>query len=71
MVCITAPGDEHDFVSRFFCPGESVPEDPVTGSTHSMLIPYWADKLGKPFCRPASFQPVAENCAAKRVAKGY
>ena len=47
MVCITAPGDEHDFVSRFFCPGESVPEDPVTGSTHSMLIPYWADKLGK------------------------
>ncbi|MFP2505063.1 PhzF family phenazine biosynthesis protein [Buttiauxella sp. BIGb0552] len=48
MVCITAPGDgEYDFVSRFFCPGESVPEDPVTGSTHSMLIPYWADRLGK------------------------
>ncbi|RDT53002.1 PhzF family phenazine biosynthesis protein [Escherichia coli] len=47
MVCITAPGDKHDFVSRFFCPGESVPEDPVTGSAHSMLIPYWADKLGK------------------------
>ncbi|MGG5838511.1 PhzF family phenazine biosynthesis protein [Huaxiibacter chinensis] len=47
MVCVTAPGDRHDFVSRFFCPGESVPEDPVTGSTHSMLIPYWSDKLGK------------------------
>lgn len=48
MVCITAPGEgEYDFVSRFFCPGESVPEDPVTGSTHSMLIPYWAEKLGK------------------------
>ena len=47
MVCVTAPGDEYDFVSRFFCPGEGVPEDPVTGSTHSMLIPYWSDKLGK------------------------
>lgn len=47
MVCITAPGDEVDFVSRFFCPGEGVPEDPVTGSTHSMLIPYWSEKLGK------------------------
>jgi len=47
MVCVTAPGDEVDFVSRFFCPGESVAEDPVTGSAHSMLIPYWHDKLGK------------------------
>lgn len=47
MVCVTAPGDRYDFVSRFFCPGESVPEDPVTGSTHSMLIPYWSDRLGK------------------------
>ncbi|VYU80750.1 PhzF family phenazine biosynthesis isomerase [Metakosakonia massiliensis] len=47
MVCITAPGDNHDFVSRFFCPGEAVAEDPVTGSTHSMLIPYWGEKLGK------------------------
>ena len=48
MVCITAPGDgEYDFVSRFFCPGEAVAEDPVTGSAHSMLIPYWAEKLKK------------------------
>ncbi len=48
MVCITAPGEgEYDFVSRFFCPGEAVAEDPVTGSSHSMLIPYWAEKLGK------------------------
>jgi len=48
MVCITAPGEgEYDFVSRFFCPGEAVAEDPVTGSAHSMLIPYWAEKLGK------------------------
>ncbi|WP_238084861.1 PhzF family phenazine biosynthesis protein [Pseudescherichia vulneris] len=48
MVCITAPGEgEVDFVSRFFCPGEAVAEDPVTGSAHSMLIPYWAEKLDK------------------------
>jgi PhzF family phenazine biosynthesis protein len=48
MVCITAAGDgEYDFVSRFFCPGEAVAEDPVTGSAHSMLIPYWAERLNK------------------------
>nr|WP_263355505.1 PhzF family phenazine biosynthesis protein [Enterobacter bugandensis] len=48
MVCVTAPGEGgYDFVSRFFCPGEGVPEDPVTGSTHSMLIPYWSERLGK------------------------
>lgn len=47
MVCITAQGEDEDFISRFFCPGEAVAEDPVTGSTHSMLIPYWGEKLGK------------------------
>lgn len=47
MVCVTAPGEHYDFVSRFFCPGESVAEDPVTGSAHSMLIPYWGQKLHK------------------------
>ncbi|PJD13948.1 PhzF family phenazine biosynthesis protein [Enterobacter roggenkampii] len=47
MVCVTASGEKYDFVSRFFCPGEGVPEDPVTGSAHSMLIPYWSEKLGK------------------------
>ena len=47
-VSATAKGDgEYDFVSRFFCPGEAVAEDPVTGSAHSMLIPYWAEKLNK------------------------
>lgn len=47
-VTITAPGgEEYDFVSRFFSPGEAVWEDPVTGSAHTMLIPYWAQKLGK------------------------
>ena len=46
-LCITAPGHECDFVSRFFCAGDGVDEDPVTGSAHSMLIPYWAKRLGK------------------------
>ena len=46
-VIITSPGKEVDFVSRFFAPGAGVPEDPVTGSAHCNLIPYWAGKLGK------------------------
>ena len=48
-VCITAPANDegYDFVSRFFSPASSITEDPVTGSTHTMLIPYWAQKLGK------------------------
>jgi len=44
---VTAPGDETDFVSRFFAPQLGVPEDPVTGSAHCELAPYWAGKLGK------------------------
>ncbi len=45
---ITAPGKEGtDFVSRFFGPGAGVDEDPVTGSAHSQLIPFWSEKLGK------------------------
>ncbi|MCC8407473.1 PhzF family phenazine biosynthesis protein [Mucilaginibacter sp. UR6-1] len=46
-VIITAPGIEADFVSRFFAPAASINEDPVTGSAHCNLIPYWADKLGR------------------------
>ena len=46
-VIITAPGKEVDFVSRFFAPTVGVNEDPVTGSAHSQLIPFWSDKLGK------------------------
>jgi predicted PhzF superfamily epimerase YddE/YHI9 len=48
-VIVTAPGDEGgvDFVSRFFAPGSGVDEDPVTGSAHCTLIPYWAERLGK------------------------
>ena len=46
-IIVTAPGDHSDFVSRFFTPGASVFEDPVTGSAHCTLTPYWADKLNK------------------------
>jgi PhzF family phenazine biosynthesis protein len=51
-VIVTAPGPDagklgFDFVSRFFAPARGVDEDPVTGSSHSTLIPYWAGRLGK------------------------
>jgi len=46
-VIVTAPGDTSDFVSRFFAPAKGVPEDPVTGSAHCTLIPYWSKRLGK------------------------
>jgi PhzF family phenazine biosynthesis protein len=46
-VIITAPGKEVDFVSRFFAPTAGIDEDPVTGSAHSQLIPFWSYKLGK------------------------
>lgn len=47
-VIVTAPASEVDFVSRFFAPRLGVPEDPVTGSAHCQLVPYWADRLGRP-----------------------
>lgn len=46
-VTVTAPGSDVDFVSRFFAPGAGVSEDPVTGSAHCTLIPYWAERLGR------------------------
>lgn len=46
-VIVTAPGERHDFVSRYFAPGIGIDEDPVTGSTHCGLVPYWAEQLGK------------------------
>jgi PhzF family phenazine biosynthesis protein len=50
-VAVTAPGDgadaDVDFVSRFFAPQKGVPEDPVTGSVHCTLVPFWAARLGR------------------------
>ena len=52
-IAATAPDSAYDFVSRFFAPSHGVPEDPVTGSTHTSLIPYWAERLGKASMRAA------------------
>jgi PhzF family phenazine biosynthesis protein len=46
-VLVTAPGTESDFVSRAFFPQSGIDEDPVTGSAHCMLVPYWAKKMGR------------------------
>lgn len=46
-IIVTAPGEDCDFVSRFFAPRAGILEDPVTGSAHSTLIPYWAKRLGR------------------------
>ena len=48
-VIVTAPGDRPgiDCVSRFFAPAKGIPEDPVTGSAHCTIVPYWAKRLGK------------------------
>lgn len=46
-IIASAPGISADFVSRFFAPSVGVPEDPVTGSAHCTLTPYWADRLGR------------------------
>ncbi len=46
-LCITAKGVECDFVSRYFAPGAGIDEDPVTGSNHATLVPWWAGRLGR------------------------
>lgn len=46
-VIATAPGEDCDFVSRYFAPHAGIPEDPVTGSAHCTLVPYWSARLGK------------------------
>ena len=56
-IIITAPGDNVDFVSRFFAPRYGIDEDPVTGSAHCVLTPFWAARLGK------------NNLTAKQVSK--
>jgi PhzF family phenazine biosynthesis protein len=44
----TAPGNGiYDFISRYFAPAKGIPEDPVTGAAHTMLVPYWANRLSK------------------------
>ncbi len=47
MIIATAPGKHVDFISRMFAPRAGIPEDPVTGSAHTTLVPYWSKRLGK------------------------
>ena len=56
-VIVTAKGLEADFVSRFFAPRKGVPEDPVTGSAHTTLVPFWAQRLGKAKLRALQVSP--------------
>ncbi|MBI3374323.1 MAG: PhzF family phenazine biosynthesis protein [Betaproteobacteria bacterium] len=78
-VIVSAPGESVDFVSRFFAPRAGVPEDPVTGSAHCTLVPYWAARLGKAelaakqlsmrggdlWCRLAGDRVVISGCAVE------
>lgn len=55
---VTAPGaGEYDFVSRFFAPAKGVPEDPVTGSAHTALTPFWSKRLGKKILKARQISP--------------
>ena len=56
-IIVTAPGVKADFVSRFFAPRAGVSEDPVTGSAHCSLIPYWSEKLSKKKMRALQLSP--------------
>ena len=47
LTIVTAPGDTTDIVSRVFAPGAGIDEDPVTGSAHAVMVPYWAKRLGR------------------------
>jgi len=64
---ITAPGEDCDFISRFFAPAAGINEDPVTGSAHCILTPYWADRLGKTemFARQVSARGGAVWCTMR------
>ena len=69
-VAVTAQGGSCDFVSRFFAPGEGIPEDHVTGSLHSMLIPFWAARLGRDALTARQLSPRGgtlhcENCSER------
>jgi PhzF family phenazine biosynthesis protein len=71
VTAVAEPGQSHDFVSRLFAPRVGIPEDPVTGSSHSVLGPFWADRLGRSSLvgLQASFRPgrVGVEAAGDRV----
>jgi predicted PhzF superfamily epimerase YddE/YHI9 len=47
LTIVTAPGEDTDVISRVFAPGAGIDEDPVTGSAHAVMVPYWAKRLGR------------------------
>ena len=47
IITINGSGTKYDFISRYFAPWVGIPEDPVTGSAHTVLVPYWSDELNK------------------------
>jgi PhzF family phenazine biosynthesis protein len=69
-IMVTAPADEpaYDFISRFFAPGAGVNEDPVTGSSHTALAPYWAARLGKQELR--AYQASARGGSLRVAVRG-
>ena len=70
-VIATAPGRDCDFVSRFFAPAVGVPEDPVTGSAHSTLVPYWSRRLGGRSYSRDRCPRAAGSCGARIVASAF
>jgi PhzF family phenazine biosynthesis protein len=66
-IIVTAPGNQVDFVSRFFAPSVGVNEDPVTGSAHTMLIPYWANRLHKKQLTAAQVSPRGGSLKCKML----
>ena len=71
-VIVTAKGTDYDCVSRYFCPNAGIPEDPVTGSAHCSIVPYWAEKLGKTSLRAyqASARGGELECELRQSADG-
>ena len=63
---VTAKGDECDVASRYFAPHAGIPEDPVTGSAHCTIVPYWVERLGKMqlHCRQVSARGGSLYCEA-------
>jgi PhzF family phenazine biosynthesis protein len=70
-IIVTAPSDSgggYDFVSRFFAPADGIPEDPVTGSAHTALAPYWSQRLG--LDRPIGLQASARTGLVRTAVHG-
>jgi PhzF family phenazine biosynthesis protein len=75
-IIVTAPGNTVDFVSRFFAPNAGIPEDPVTGSAHCTLAPYWARRLNKKTLHALQVSPrggelFCEDCGDRGKIAGH